>query len=87
MSDGMITSTQCRMARAGLRWGVIELAAAAKISTNTVTRFERGCKKVTGQTAAKIKRALNGAGVVFLRDGRGVTLVEQTTEKESSDGG
>ena len=33
---------QCRMARAALGWGVRELAAAAKVSTDTVARFERG---------------------------------------------
>ena len=33
---------QCRMARAALGLGVRELAAAAKVSVDTVARFERG---------------------------------------------
>ena len=33
---------QCRMARAALGLGVRELAAAAKVSIDTVARFERG---------------------------------------------
>jgi transcriptional regulator with XRE-family HTH domain len=33
---------QCRMARAALGMGVRELAAAAKVSADTVARFERG---------------------------------------------
>ncbi|TRL21723.1 helix-turn-helix transcriptional regulator, partial [Methylosinus sporium] len=37
-----MTPVQCRMARAALNLGVIELADLAEVSTNTVTRFERG---------------------------------------------
>ena len=33
---------QCRMARAGLDLGVRKLASAAKVSPDTVVRFERG---------------------------------------------
>ena len=38
----IILPVQCRMARAALGMGVRELASAAKVSTDTVARFERG---------------------------------------------
>ena len=38
----ILLPVQCRMARAALGLGVRELAAAAKVSIDTVTRFERG---------------------------------------------
>ncbi len=38
----ILLPVQCRMARAALGWGVRELAAAAKVSIDTVARFERG---------------------------------------------
>ena len=38
----ILSPVQCRMARAALGLGVRELAAAAKVSIDTVARFERG---------------------------------------------
>jgi transcriptional regulator with XRE-family HTH domain len=38
----ILLPVQCRMARAALGLGVRELAAAAKVSIDTVARFERG---------------------------------------------
>jgi transcriptional regulator with XRE-family HTH domain len=55
---------QCRMARAALRLGLRELAAAAKVSTNTVTRFERG-EKLHERTVDAIRSALESAGIYF----------------------
>src|ERR1700750_3329004 len=48
---------QCRMARAALGWGVRELAAAAKVSTDTVARFERG-DELKERTIEELQRAL-----------------------------
>ena len=56
------------MARAGLRWGVRELAAEAGVDPATIVRLESGLK-VLGSTAAKIERALLAAGVEFLENG------------------
>ena len=65
---------QCRMARAALRLGLRELAAAAKVSTNTVTRFERG-EKLHERTVDAIRSALESAGIDFTNGDRpGVSL-------------
>src|SRR5271165_6555785 len=55
---------QCRMARAALGWGVRELAAAAKVSIDTVARFERG-DELKERTVDASQRALEAAGVEF----------------------
>jgi len=60
-----ITPVQCRMARAAVSLGVRELAAAAKVSPNTVTRFERG-EALQERTVDAIQAALEAAGVVFI---------------------
>ena len=64
---------QCRMARTALGWGVRELAAAAKVSTDTVARFERG-ETLRERTIQDMQRALEAAGVEFID--RGVTIKE-----------
>jgi transcriptional regulator with XRE-family HTH domain len=61
----MISGKQVRMARAALGWGVRELAAAAKVNPNTVTRFEGGAGANTG-TVRALQTALESAGVVFI---------------------
>jgi transcriptional regulator with XRE-family HTH domain len=55
---------QCRMARAALGWGVRELAAAAKVSSDTVARFERG-DELKERTIDALQRALEAAGIEF----------------------
>jgi transcriptional regulator with XRE-family HTH domain len=64
----MLTPTQCKMARAALDWGVRELAVAAGINVNTVTRFESG-KKANISTQKLIKQAFEAVGVRFTDDG------------------
>ena len=60
---------QCRMARVALNWGVRDLADAAKVSTNTVTRFEGG-EELKERTVDAIESALEQAGVKFIDDGQ-----------------
>lgn len=70
--------SQCRMARAALDLGVRELAAMAKVSTNTITRFERG-EALKDRTIDDIRAALESAGVAFIDangGGPGVRLRE-----------
>ena len=55
---------QCRMARAALGLGVRELAAAAKVSTDTIARFERG-DELKRRTIDALQLALEAAGVEF----------------------
>lgn len=59
---------QCRMARAALKLGVKELAAVAKVSTQTVTRLEAG-ENLKPRTIEDIERVLAESGVIFLDTG------------------
>jgi transcriptional regulator with XRE-family HTH domain len=60
----IFTPVQCRMARAALGWGVRELALKAKVSIDTVARFERG-DELKERTIDALQRALEAAGVEF----------------------
>jgi transcriptional regulator with XRE-family HTH domain len=71
-----ISAVQVRMARAALGWGVRDLAAAAKVSGDTVNRIERG-DELKPRTVADIRAALEEAGVEFIAEnggGAGVRL-------------
>jgi transcriptional regulator with XRE-family HTH domain len=70
------------MARAALGFGVRELAAAAKVSIDTVARFERG-DELKERTIEALQRALEIAGVEFIDDnggGPGVRLKKSKRE-------
>ncbi len=60
------------MARAALGWGTRELAAAARVSGDTVNRLERG-EALRARTLADVRAAIEKAGVEFLPD-NGVRL-------------
>jgi transcriptional regulator with XRE-family HTH domain len=62
------------MARAALGLGIRELAAAAKVSIDTVARFERG-DELKERTIDALQHALEAAGVEFTNgDQPGVRL-------------
>ena len=65
-----MTPEQCKMARAGLSLGVRELADMAKVSTNTITRFEGG-GLLKERTLDAIRAALESAGVEFIQENDG----------------
>jgi transcriptional regulator with XRE-family HTH domain len=72
----VITREQLKMARAALGWSVRDLAKRAGVAANTVSRYENGADAY-GDTLAKLQRALEAGGVVFLNengDGPGVRL-------------
>jgi transcriptional regulator with XRE-family HTH domain len=70
----ILLPVQCRMARAALGLGVRELAAAAKVSIDTVARFERG-DELKERTIDALQRAFEAAGVEFTNgDQPGVRL-------------
>jgi transcriptional regulator with XRE-family HTH domain len=60
-----MNAQQCRMASAALALGVRELAAAARVSTSTVVRLERG-EELQPRTVDAIRAALEAAGVEFI---------------------
>jgi predicted transcriptional regulator len=69
-----ITAAQCRMARAALRIGVLELAAMAKVATGTITRLEAG-EELKPRTLEAVQTAFEKAGVEFTNgDQPGVRL-------------
>lgn len=73
---------QCRMARAALSWGVRDLAHKAGVSTQTVTRLERG-DQLRPQTIQTIRQVFESAGIEFIpedRKGSGVRLAKPSAE-------
>jgi predicted transcriptional regulator len=61
----MISSTQCKMARAALGWTVRRLAAHAGVSKTTIVRFENGLVEPIPATLKVIRQAFEEAGVEF----------------------
>ena len=61
----MITSTQCKMARAALGWSTKALAKQAHVGSNTVARFENG-KPANTSTLALLKQAFETGGLAFI---------------------
>ena len=72
-----MTSAQCRMARAAIEMGVRELAEAAKVSTNTVTRFERRRGAARAPTVDACSAAPKCAGVEFTNGDQPGVRVEE----------
>ncbi|ARC87388.1 helix-turn-helix transcriptional regulator [Rhodovulum sulfidophilum] len=58
------------MARSGLSMGVRELAEAAGVSTNTITRLEKG-EALKPRTLEAIQSAFEAAGVEFIPENGG----------------
>ena len=82
----IFTPVQCRMARAALGWGVRELAGAAKVSTDTVARFERG-DELKERTIDALQRALEAAGIEFTNgDQPGVRLTKAAAARSAEPG-
>jgi transcriptional regulator with XRE-family HTH domain len=74
------------MARAALELGVREIAERAGVSTNTITRLERG-EALYPRTLAAIRAALEAAGVEFIDpNGGGPGVRLRAPEEPDSDG-
>jgi transcriptional regulator with XRE-family HTH domain len=75
-------SIQCKMARAALDLGVRDLAQLAKVSADTIARFERG-EILKERTVDSIQLALQAAGIEFVPEngssGIGVRLQKPST--------
>lgn len=67
------------MARAALNLGIRDLADAAKVSTNTITRLEAG-EELKERTIDAIRAALEAAGIEFINDERGDGVVRLRPE-------
>ena len=76
-----IAPSQCRAARALLRWSQTELAKAADVSRVTLAGFESEGRCLRTGTLADIRRVLEAAGVIFIEEngeGPGVRLRKVT---------
>jgi transcriptional regulator with XRE-family HTH domain len=63
------------MARAALNWSLSDLAEASGVHRNTVSNYETGKYAGSPEALNAIRRALEGAGVVFIdENGGGVKL-------------
>ena len=77
-----MNAVQCRMARAGLDFGVRELAELSGVSASAIGRIERG-GAVGRDKVAAVKAALEREGIVFLpEDSRGVGVRLKFTRRE-----
>ncbi|MDL2410945.1 helix-turn-helix transcriptional regulator [Rhizobium calliandrae] len=63
-------AVQCKMARVALGWGVRDLAKSAKVSPDTIARFERG-EHLRSATIESIKMAFEMAGIEFIDENGG----------------
>ena len=75
-----MNAVQSKMARAAVGWGVRDLAKAAGVAADTISRLERG-EEIMPRTLAAIRAALVEAGVIFIDQngaGAGVRLRDRT---------
>jgi len=73
----MLSSPQCRAARALLDWSREQLAEASKVSLRTIVDFERGARQPREITLDALHSAMEKAGVIFVPEngeGAGVRL-------------
>lgn len=74
----MISPRQCKAARALLGWTQADLAEAAKIPMDTISRFENGKSDTRGNALIEIQKALRRGGVKLLNaegsEGEGVRI-------------
>jgi transcriptional regulator with XRE-family HTH domain len=61
-----VTSLQVRLARCALGLSLRELATAAKVSPNTITRFELGKGGLQTASLGRLQEVLEHQGVVFV---------------------
>ncbi len=84
-----ISGVQSKMARVALGWGVRELAEAAQVATQTITRLEKG-DRLKAKTVAAIRAAFEAAGIEFIPQnggGPGVRLAQPDGARPSTRNG
>lgn len=75
-----MNSVQSRMARAALQLGIRDLAKAAKVSSNTISRLESG-EELRERTADDVRRAFEVKGVRFIEDDEWVGVAIKRVER------
>ena len=81
----LLTPEQARAARALLNWSRVRLAAKANLSEMVISEFENGVRRPRPNNLTAMRRALEGAGIVFAVDGSPsfVGAEEQTGDREA----
>ncbi|OOY24438.1 hypothetical protein BMI91_10375 [Thioclava sediminum] len=77
-----MTPAQCRAARALLEMTQPELAAAAGFGLSTIVDFEKERRVVSETAQARMKEALENAGIAFIQEnggGVGVRLRDRSS--------
>jgi transcriptional regulator with XRE-family HTH domain len=69
-----MNSSQCRAARALLKWSQTQLADASGVALSTVADFEIDKREPRVENLTAIRRALEDAGIEFIpaKNGKGV---------------
>lgn len=62
----MIDAVQVRMARAGANLSVRKLAELSGVADSTILRFETGKGAILATNMARIQRALEETGIMFI---------------------
>lgn len=84
----MITSRQTRAARALLGWTQETLAERALVSLTALKRLEStNDLRVFESTFDQVRRALEGAGIVFLNSSQGEGVMVVHAEDENAQAG
>lgn len=65
----LITSAQCRAARALLNWSQPDLAQKCNIHVQTISNFEQNSSSPTKTTLNKIQQVFENSGIVFTDQG------------------
>ena len=75
----IITSKQCRAARAFLGWTQQDLADKVRVVQKTIADFERQARNPQRRTLEDIRTILEDAGIEFINDdkGQGTKLLER----------
>ena len=80
----MIEAAQVRAARALIGWSQTKLAETAGVSLSIVERFEAGAPEpIADEAVAKMRAALEAAGVVFIPKNGGGAGVRTRKGRES----
>jgi len=72
-----LTAEQSQEARELLRWSRVRLGARSNLSEATIRDFEIGRRIPHPRTLTRIRKALEGAGVVFTPGGPSLTNLSQ----------
>ncbi|WP_354347267.1 helix-turn-helix domain-containing protein [Phyllobacterium ifriqiyense] len=59
-----MNGVQCKLARVALGWGVRQLAETANVSTQTISRLERG-EQLRASTLDGVRQVFEAAGIEF----------------------